>query len=320
MKVDVHAHVYPVNYLDMLDRFGGTEVGTAIARNLHADQTPEDLERRVAMMDRAGVDIQVLSVSPQGPYFSNSEHAVEAARFVNDIYATIVDQGHGRYAAFASLPLPHVDGAISEMERGFDELGMVGVTVTTSILGKPLADSGFNGLFAELDRREAVVFIHPAGLALGSSMVKNANLIWPIGAPFEDTLCLLQLMQARVPQRFPRIKFISSHLGGCLPFLMKRLDVQSPWFMPNSELPSAAAKLFWFDTVNAHSSSLRCACETYGSDRLLLGTDTPYWQDDLYQLAVEYIVQSGISKRDADRIYSENALGLFGKAIAHEKG
>ncbi|MEP9386780.1 amidohydrolase family protein [Mesorhizobium sp. KR9-304] len=316
MKIDVHAHLYPVAYLDLLDGFGGTGVGTTIARGLHADQTPDDLDRRLAMMNKAGVDVQVLSVSPQDPYFSSLDKSVEAARLANGILAGLVTLGRGRFAAFASLPLPHIDAAIAETERCLDELGMIGVTVSTTILGKPLADSQFDGLFSELDRREAVVFIHPSGVSLASSIVTNAHLDGPIGSPFEDTVCALQLIQARVPERFPGIKFISSHLGGCLPFLMKRIDVQARVFMPGPALPSAEAKRFWYDTVNAHPAALRCACETFGADRLLLGTDTPYWQDNLYQLAVDYIRQSGLSAQDAERIYHENAMALFGAKLS----
>ncbi|CAN1724231.1 6-methylsalicylate decarboxylase [Hyphomicrobium sp. 1Nfss2.1] len=317
MKIDVHAHLYPVAYLDLLDSFGGTAVGTAIARGLHAGPTAEDIERRLAMMDKAGVDVQILSVSPQDPYFPSLDQSVKAARLANDICASAVAQGRGRFAAFASLPLPHIDASVAEMKRCYDELGMIGVSVSTTILGAPLADARFDGLFSELDGREAVVFIHPSGVSLASFIVTNSHFDGPLGSPFEDTVCALQLIQARVPERFPRIKFISSHLGGCLPFLMKRIDVQARVFMPTPALPSEEAKRFWYDTVNAHPAALRCACETFGSDRLLLGTDTPYWQDDLYNLAVDYIRQSGLSAQDAERIYHENAAALFGDKLSH---
>jgi predicted TIM-barrel fold metal-dependent hydrolase len=161
-----------------------------------------------------------------------------------------------------------------------------------------------------------VVFIHPGGVSLASSLVSRSHLDGPVGSLFEDTICALQLIQARVPERFPRIKFISSHLGGCLPFLMKRIDVQAPVFMPTGAVPSAEAKRLWYDTVNAHPAALRCACETFGADRLLLGTDTPYWQDDLYQLAVDYIARSNLSAEDAERIYHANAVTVFGDRLS----
>ena len=317
MKIDIHAHVFPSAYLDLLDRAGGSECTTDVGRNLGADRTPEDMAHRLAMMDRAGVNVQVLSVTPQSPHLPDEVRAIEAARTINDTYAEIVRDGLGRFAAFAAMPLPHVDAAVREVGRALDELGMLGVAVTTAILGRPLADSMFDTLFAELDRREAVLFIHPVGLGADSPVIAQAQLTWPIGAPIEDTLCVLQLLQARIPERFPRIKFISAHLGGCLPLLARRLDVQAPWYMPpGTPPPSESVRSFWFDTVSGHPPALRCACETFGADRLLLGTDIPYWQDHLYQWAVEYVSKSGLSAEDVERIYSRNAQHLFGATLA----
>jgi len=316
MKIDVHAHVFPAAYLDLLDEAGGAECGTAAARGLRADSTGEDLALRIAMMDSAGVNLQILSVTPQSPHLRDAARATEAARVINDAYAEIVRKGRGRFAAFAALPLPHVGESIRELRRALDDLGMLGVAVTTAIQGMPLASAAFDDLFAELNRRESILFVHPVGTAAGAPAIAAANLTWPLGAPVEDTLCFLQLLQARVPERFPRIKFIVAHLGGCLPLLPKRLDVQAPWFMPaGSHLPSNSIRSFWFDTVGGHPPALRCACETIGADRLLLGSDVPYWQGELYQWAVAYVAQSGLPSEDVVSIYGANAQRLFGRAL-----
>jgi len=197
VKIDVYAHRYPVAYLDMLDGSRGTAAGTSIAKDLNADQAPADMERRLAMMNKAGVAVQVLSVSPQSPYFANEGHAVQAARYVNGVYAEVVRQGHGRFAAFAALLLPHLQAAIDEMNRALDQFGFIGVTVNTEVMGRPLADPIFNELFAEPDRRAAVVFIHPSGHI---PPVETARLTWPNGAPFEETLCVLQLIAGGNPR------------------------------------------------------------------------------------------------------------------------
>src|SRR6185312_9010480 len=98
--------------------------------------------------------------------------------------------------------------------------------------------------------------------------------------------------------------------------LKKRLDVQAPWYMPAGvELPGPTARSFWFDTVNGYPPALRCACEAVGADRLLLGTDSPYWQDELYQLAVDYVAQAGLSAAEVDGIYGGNAVRLFGDKL-----
>jgi aminocarboxymuconate-semialdehyde decarboxylase len=266
------------------------------------------LEDHFRNMDRSKVDMQVLSVSGQLPYFAKESDAVDAARLGNDIYARIVREFPKRFAAFACAPLPHVQASIEETSRALDDLGMVGVTAGTVVLGKSIADPAFDGFFAELNRRKAVLFIHPTGGSLDSPLIESTNLVWPVGAPLEDAVCLLQFMQANFPSRFPDIKIILPHLGGFVPFLTARLDQLQDHFLPDSAMaPSAQAKYFWYDTVNGNPAALRCALETLGADHLLLGTDYPFWRDDAFKLCVDYISNAGLPASDVDRILSANA-------------
>jgi predicted TIM-barrel fold metal-dependent hydrolase len=315
MRIDVHAHCFPAPYLDLLDRFGGSAAGTDFARRFSAGTVSGEMEARIGLMERAGVDRQVLSISPQSPYFLERERAAQAARLANDLFAELVRRYPQRFLAFGCLPLPHIDASLAEAARCLDQLGMAGLTVSTRVLDRSIADAAFDPLLAELDRRGAVLFLHPAGLACGSVPIVNAGLAWPLGAPVEDALAVLELMKAGVPARYRRLRIIAPHLGGFLPFLMRRLDHQAPWFLAGSpEKPSALARSFWYDTVNAHPPSLRCAVETLGADRLLLGTDFPYWRDEAYELAVRYIAESGLAPADAERIQGTNAAHLLGLA------
>ena len=264
-------------------------------------------------MELAKVDLQVLSVSGQLPYFANENAAVDAARLANDFYARIVREYPKRFAAFACTPLPHVQASIDEMKRALDELGMAGVTAGTAVLGKSIADPAFDKFFAELNRRKTVLFIHPIGGNAGSPMIESTKLTWPIGAPLEDTICMLQFMQANIPSRFPDVKIIIPHLGGFAPFLIARLDQLHDHFLPASAPPpSVQAKYFWYDTVNANPSSLRCTQEAVGTDHLLFGTDYPFWRDDAFKLCADYIAEAGLPKADVDRILDSNAQKLLG--------
>jgi aminocarboxymuconate-semialdehyde decarboxylase len=270
------------------------------------------LEDHFRNMDRSKVDMQILSVSGQLPYFAKENDAVDAARLGNDIYARIVREYPKRFAAFACTPLPHVRAAIEETRRALDELGMVGVTAGTVVLGKSIADPSFDGFFAELNRRKAALFIHPIGGSLGSQLIESTNLVWPVGAPLEDTVCLLQFMQANFPSRFPDIKIIIPHLGGFAPFLAARLDQLQDHFLPASAMaPSLQAKYFWYDTVNANPASLRCAKETLGTDHLLLGTDYPFWRDDAFKLCVDYVEEAGLPSNEVDSILGGSAKKLL---------
>ena len=313
MRIDVHAHYFPVEYLDRLDRYGGSKTTAFFRKGKLASEDFSGLDAHIRNMDLAKVDLQVLSVSGQLPYFANENDAVEAARFGNDIYARIVREYPKRFAAFACTPLPHVQASIKEMRRALDDLGMVGVTAGTMVLGKSIANSAFDGFFAELNRRKAVLFIHPMGSSAGSALIESTNLTWPIGAPLEDTICMLQFMQANIPSRFPDIKIILPHLGGFAPFLTVRLDQLQDHFLPASATPpSVQAKYFWYDTVNANPSALRCTQEAVGTDHLLFGTDYPFWRDDAFKLCVDYVAEAGLSMGDVDRILDGNAQKLLG--------
>ena len=106
MRIDVHAHFFPETYLDLLERFGSEATGSARQRG--AGGSADELETRLELMDSAQVQMQVLSVSPQLPYFADEAHATEAARSINDLYADLVQRYPTRFAAFAATPLPHI--------------------------------------------------------------------------------------------------------------------------------------------------------------------------------------------------------------------
>jgi predicted TIM-barrel fold metal-dependent hydrolase len=312
VKIDVHGHYFPVEYLDRLDLYGAGRI-TAFMRKMNlAFAGSSGIADHLRNMDASQVDLQILSVSGMLPYFEKERDAVDAARFANDIYAGLVREFPKRFAAFACTPLPHARAAIEETRRALDDLGMVGVTAGTFVLGKSIADGAFDEWFAELNRRKAALFIHPIGGSLGSEFIESTKLVWPVGAPIEDTVCMLQFMQANFPLRFPDIKIILPHLGGFAPFLSARLDQLKDHFLSDSAVPpSVQAKYFWYDTVNANPASLRMTQQLVGTDHLLFGTDYPFWRDDAFKLCVDYISEAGLPKDDVERIFSGNVEKLL---------
>lgn len=222
MRIDIHAHYFPAEYLDTLDRFGSD--ATAICRDMRAGRGPSELAARFEMMDAAGVDVQVLSSAAAPPYFVKEADVVAAARLGNDLHAEIVAAYPGRFVALAVTPLPHVAACIDEVGRALDDLAMAGVTVASSVLGRSLADPAFEPFYAELDRRGSTVLVHPAGMGAGSPLIVDHDLTWMLGAPVEDTLAVLRLFRGGIATRYRRIRFVACHLGGALPLLLPRLD------------------------------------------------------------------------------------------------
>lgn len=313
MIIDIHAHYFRNEYLDRIDGYKGSQATVFLRRRKRISRGAEDVAAQLELLDRAKIDLQVLSISNHFPYFPNEADAASMARLGNDLFAGLVRQYPKRFAALACTPLPHLQASLDEMHRALDELGMAGVTAGTSVLGKSIADAAFDGFWNELDRRKNILFLHPVGGSAGSETIEASKLTWPIGAPLEDTVCLLQLMQAEIPRRFPNVRVILPHLGGFAPFLMARLDELQDRFLPTSApAPQEQAKWFWYDTVNAHPSALRCARETVGAGRLLMGTDYPFWVDEAFVLAVDYIGQCQLPAGEVESILGGNAKSLLG--------
>lgn len=315
MRLDVHAHYFSKEYVELLAGFGvSADLLEPGYRLLHATRDA-DFAERFAAMDRAHVDKQILSVSGVAPYTEEERHAVEGARFVNDLYAGLTREMPARFAAFATLPLPHITSSLAELARCLDELDMWGVAMNTSVLGTSMADPSFDPIYAELDKRGAVMFVHPSGSACGSAELVRTGLTWPLGAPFEDSMALLELLQTGFTQRFPRIKTIVPHLGGTLPFLIQRLDHMAQRYMPGKGVPREVLRAFWYDTVNGYPPSLKLAVELYGLDKIVFGTDWPFWKGEAHQLAADYISQAGLTADEIAAIDSGNARALFGHRI-----
>jgi 6-methylsalicylate decarboxylase len=260
-----------------------------------------------------------LSACPQLPYGEDEKKAATAARFVNDQYAELAGDHRDRFRAFAALPMPHVEESVGEMRRALDELSMTGVAMNTTVLGRVLIEPDFEPVFAELNSRGAVLYLHPAGNSACSPLIANYHLTWMVGAPVEDTISVMQLITHGFPARYPNIKIINSHLGGALPMLLQRADDQYRWEAPDTpEPPSVAARRMWYDTVgHGHVPALRCAIDSFGADRLLLGTDFPYENGDMFVRAVDYINDPQVDKSAALAILDQNASSLL--RIGHER-
>jgi 6-methylsalicylate decarboxylase len=226
----------------------------------------------------------------------------------------LVDRHPDRFLAFAATPMPHIDASIAELGRALDELHMAGVAMTTTVLDQALVDPRYEPIFAELDRRAAVLYLHPAGNSACTPLIGDYYLTWMVGAPIEDTISVMQLITHGVPSRYPRIKIINSHLGGALPMLIQRADDQYQWEAPESpERPSIAARRRFYDTVgHGHVPALRCAIDSLGAGRLLLGTDFPDEAGDVFVRAVDYITDPRITESEANAILESNATALFG--------
>ncbi len=207
MIVDIHAHYFPKAYNDILMRIGGRSLPEAArpitARPMREDD-PSGMPTRLSQMDDAGVQMQVLSPAASPPYAEKEADAVAAARLINDSYAELARKYPGRLTAFVSLPLPHIEAALREMERGLDQLGMLGVSMTCSCFDRSTAEVEFEPLYEEMNRRGAVLNYHPIQNGICSPMINDYRFTVSVGASLEDSAIVLHLIARRVPERFSR--------------------------------------------------------------------------------------------------------------------
>ena len=316
MRIDVHAHYFPREYIECIARVVDPAVAPTTAR---APGAHLDLDERLALMDSAGIDLQVLSASLAHPYAPDPGDAAAAARLGNDLYADVCKRYPGRFAAFAAVPLPHIDAALAEVERCLDTLGFLGVALGCSVAGRQLDDPLFEPLWAELDRRGTVVFLHPMFVGFGDEL-RAYGLEAMVGALFEDTVAGMRLVLGGVTTRYPRLRIIVPHLGGTIPFVMGRVGWTNAADRARSTQPPVYfegtlrenLRRLWYDTLNREPAALRCACEVIGPDRLLLGTDFPYSVGDRFRGCVQYVEEAGLSADETAAILGGTAQKLLG--------
>jgi len=306
LRIDVHAHHYDDVYFDRMERLGHPWNGGKFAPGAGVS-----LDQRLDLMDGAGIEAQVLCAGASQPgYLPDAGKAVEGSRWANDYYKGIVDRYNGRYAAFGCLPLPHVEAAITEAARCLDQLHFSGINLGCSVRGQALDSPEFEPLWAELDRRETVVFLHPLGL--GGAMMDAYGLTWMVGGCFEDTVAGLRLAMSGILERYIKVNVIVPHLGGTIPFVWQRLEDSYERSKEQSRVnPITALRRMYYDTVNETAAALRCTCDAVGASQVMLGTDFPYLAGPKFKHCVTYVQESGLAQSDVDAILDKNAQLLL---------
>lgn len=317
--VDMHAHVAIPAYLAALGAGGVRPTGysarsqnNAPTSSAKSSDSPSAMADRLAMMDQAGVAAQILFPS-LAPYLADQALAVRAAALANDRHAALARAYPGRFHGLAALPLPHIEAALTELRRGLDVLGLAGVSMHSTCLGTAITDPRFDPVFEELNRRGALLILHPSVNGLRSPLLTDWHLETSAGPLLEDVTVALQLIAANVPARYPELRIVIPHLGGGLATMLERLDNQMPLAVPGlAARPSEMARRFWYDTVSHGSAAaLRAAVEAFGADRIVPGSDFPVLLSfESYARTFGY-VQEAVPRPTAERILHENAATLL---------
>ena len=315
MICDVHAHCLP-QQADrfLLDKYGINALMRPVFIPQNSPASDVDIEARVAMMDDAGVQWQILSMPPL-PTLGDEADTVKMVRMVNDAHASMVAQYPDRFQAYIELPLPYLDASLAELERCRTEHGMHSVNILMSHGTTSAIAEEYDRLFATINETETIVFFHPRVSGLCSPLITDYGLTPSVGPAVEDTVLVAQMIVRQFPMKFPNLRIVIPHLGGMLPIYLNRMDNQMARALPDlPEKPSAIVRRLWFDTL-VHSSAvaLRAAREAFGVDRLVTGSDYPSLEHfEGYKASFDYICHAGLSDADVHQIMHVNAPRLFG--------
>ena len=333
MKIDYEAHFLSHGYVTLLYEMRGyprmEDDGTPESRRMcysHDSYEPfgptlfgrlTDLgEGRLRMMDRYGIDVQVLSLSAPGCEPFDAETGVKAARTANDDLYAAIRKHPDRFRGYAALNLKNVGAACEELERCVKEMGFVGWK-THSNYGDDdyLDDKKYWPILARAEELGCNIYLHPTNPAIPQLRKYGFALA---GAPFgfgvETAMVAMRLILSGALDAFPNLKIVMGHYGEGLPFIAKRINFAyvRDHFDPSKRpaikmLPGDYLKRnYWVTTSgNTLEAAFVCTRDTLGLDRILLGCDYPYENLDEITAFLEGLP---IAAEDRNRIYAQNAI------------
>jgi aminocarboxymuconate-semialdehyde decarboxylase len=323
-KFDLHTHFYPPIYFDRIRElpsefsFGQSPSGQTIityrgARFFGVTPAMTDVSLRLEDMDRVGIDVEVVSLSTPNVFFADAQHQPEIARMVNDAYAELCAQHPARFKGFASIPMDNPDAALRELDRAINELKMNGVILLSNIGGKPLTSPEYRPFFAEANRLQLCILLHPM-LPANADPFREYVLGPLVGFMFDTTLAVARMCYDGMFKDFPDIRWIVGHLGGAVPYLMERLDNGYRDFIECrakiDELPSVYLKRLYYDTVNFNSHMLMMVRNMIGADQMVMGSDYPHLLGSIDR-AVSSIENLDVSDAEKERIFEGTALSIL---------
>jgi predicted TIM-barrel fold metal-dependent hydrolase len=315
--VDVHAHFIPAEYRRALIAAGHSR----------PDGMPAlpgwSREGALALMDRLGVRTALLSISSPGVHFGDDAAARALARGVNESGARLAEENPGRFGFFASLPLPDVAGAVAESVYALDILKADGVVLETNQRGLYLGDARLERLYAELDRRGAVVFIHPTS----PHCACGADLARAYPAPmlefmFETTRAVADMILSGVAHRHPRIRWIVPHGGAALSIFAERIVGVVGLLKLSSGVTGeefrASLRELYYDLAGAPlPAQLPALLQIADAGRLLYGSDAPFTPAPAVLAARDALFRDGpLSQAQRLAVFGGNARALFPRLSA----
>ena len=323
--IDVHTHMFSREWLRLVKEFGPPQyVNETLANGnellfhkgaqfLNAVPAHFDYKLRLAAMDKAGVDVAVVSLTSPNCFFGDEEIGLRAARAVNDDMAQAQADHPDRIRWMLSVPWEHSVLATAEVERAHRN-GAVGAMVLANINGRHLTDPVFHSVWKALDERGLPVLVHPTVPPGADELgIEEHNLAGSVGFMFDTTLAISRMIFDGFFDRYPNLKIIASHAGGALPYIVGRLDrcfeMDPKRRTKISRPPSEYLKRIYYDSVTYRQEALELCLKVGGDDNVMYGSDFPHGIGDMAGcLGRVDALPEGLSRK----VRGENARRIFG--------
>ncbi len=301
--IDVHHHVAPDSWLTS----GGTPDE---ARVFKGWSIPKTLD----LMDSSGVATAYVSLTVPGHRFDAPGAPARVSRECNEYMAGLRRDHPGRFGIFAMLPMPDVNATLAEIAYAYDTLKAEGIGLFTSYGDKYLGDPAFDAVFAELNRRNAIVFVHPVvGPCCGSVLPILPAAQIEYGT--DTTRAIAQYVFTSCTQRYPNVRMIWSHAGGTMPYLVERFINTGAESMkaktPNGFL--AEAVKMYYDTAQIPSrGAMEALRAIVPNSQILYGTDYPYRN---FEWTTQMLAEDNVFNPNEMRgVLYDNTLAMIAKA------
>ena len=322
--IDVHTHMLSNEWVSLLEAHGGSRYSVKPVkggqRAVHLDGAPFmtltegmfDYDLRVSNMNKAKVDIAVVSLTCPNVFWGDAEISTRTARLMNEDMARAQVQYPDRIRWFASLPWQYPEAAVAELERAV-AAGAVGVMVLGNVAGTALTDPTYAPVWAAIDRQALPVLVHPtAPQGLDAMDLVPYNLVASTGFLVDTTLAVVRMIFDGFFDRYPKLKLIASHGGGTLPYIVGRLD-QCYDNMPAcrdkiAQKPSAYLRHIYFDSVVYRQEALDLCLTVGGNDNVLYGSDYPHNIGDMAGCLARV---DALTPERRDRVRGGNAERIF---------
>jgi predicted TIM-barrel fold metal-dependent hydrolase len=322
MLIDVHSHYMPKAVARALE--GRTEAPLIFKRGgtsflEYGDRSAAPLapvffepELILERMDEAAVDHAVLSVTIPGVDWLGAEHGEEVARAANEETAAIVSRYPDRFSGLATVPLQAPERA-AEVLRHAVGLGLKGAMIYSNVAGGHLDEPSRRIFFDTASSLGLPIMLHPTYPLCAPSMAAG-GMIEMVGFLFDTTTAALRLVFDGLYERHPDFKFIVPHAGSLIPYFVGRINhfgsVQRPGSTGNiSGAAGDHIRKFYVDTVCESAPALHFCCAYFGVDRVMHGTDHPFWP---MPLGPRLLDQLALSADDREKIAEKNAVRVFG--------